>query len=319
MQPSNQRLETSSKQTPTPSGKGGANPNGNGNAPDNQQLHQSTARPSPNERRQKQQQQQQSQQTTEEPRRVSLAELFKNNEDGSEQELDNDGNAVVDDPTQPPDTLDVLSKRLGFKPEQIYNVKIPLADGAEPLTIGQLKDRVGELVDLETRETQFESRRMQVEGELLRSQTEVRELLAMIPKEHINPAVVDKIRKRHEANMAFERRMTLEHIPEWRDEKRAGEDLQGMVDFTKRWGFDETFLATVHDHRAIKFIRDMYLRDKRIQAALAKVTTPDSKGQRGSAKTKKAAARPMQVNQNRRDGMVPNTNQRLAALFNQSE
>lgn len=316
MQPSNQRLETSSKQTPTSSGNGGAHvPNGNGSAPDNQQLHQQQSRMSPNERRAKQQQQQQQ---TDEPRRVSLAELFSDNEDGSE-EFDNDGNVVVDDPTKPPDTLDVLSKRLGFKPEQIYNVKIPLADGAEPLTIGQLKDRVGELVDLETRETQFESRRMQVEGELLRSQTEIRELLGMIPKEHINPAIVDKIRKRHEANMAFERKMTLEHIPEWRDEKRAGEDLQGMIDFTKRWGFDETFIATVHDHRAIKFIRDMYLRDKRIQAALAKVTTPDSKGQRGSAKTKKAAAKPMQSNQNRKSGAIPNQQQRLAALFNQSE
>lgn len=316
MQPSNQRLETSSKQTPTPSGNGGANvPNGNGNAPDNQQLHQQQSRMSPNERRAKQQQQQQQ---TDEPRRVSLAELFSDNEDGSE-EFDNEGNSVVDDPTKPPDTLDVLSKRLGFKPEQIYNVKIPLADGAEPLTIGQLKDRVGEVVDLEMRETQFESRRMQVEGELLRSQTEIRELLGMIPKEHINPAIVDKIRKRHETNMAFERKMTLEHIPEWRDEKRAGEDLQGMIDFTKRWGFDETFIATVHDHRAIKFIRDMYLRDKRIQAALAKVTTPDSKGQRGSAKTKKAAAKPMQANQNRKSGAIPNQQQRLAALFNQSE
>lgn len=320
MQPSNQRLETSSKQTPTPSGNGSANPNGKGNAPDNQQLHQAAARPSANERRQQkqQQQQQQSQQNTDEPRRVSLAELFADNDDG-ETEIDNEGNPVVDDPTKPPESLDVLSKRLGFKPEQIYDVKIPLPNGAEPLTIGQLKDRVGELVDLETRETQFESHRMQVEGELLRSQTEVREILAMIPKEHINPAVVDKIRKRHEANMAFERRMTLEHIPEWRDEKRAGEDLQGMVDFTKRWGFDETFLATVHDHRAVKFIRDMYLRDKRIQAALAKVTNPDSKGQRGSAKTKKAAARPMQSEQNRKNGTVPDTRQRLAALFNQSE
>lgn len=317
MQPSNQRLETSSKQTPSPSGNGGANvPNGNGNAPNNQQLHQQSARPSANERRAQQQKSQQQQ--TDEPRRVSLAELFAEREDGEVDEIDNEGNVVVDDPTKPPETLEALSKRLGFKPEQIYNVKIPLADGAEPLTIGQLKDRIGEVVDLETRETQFESHRMEREGELLRSQTEIRDILAMIPKEHINPEIVNKIRKRHEANMAFERRMTLQTIPEWRDEKRAGEDLQGMIDFSKRWGFDETFIASVHDHRALKFIRDMYLRDKRIQAALAKVTTPDSKGQRSSAKTKKAAARPMQ-SQSRKEGVVPDTRQRLAALFNQSE
>lgn len=319
MQPSNQRSEMSSKQTPTPSGNGGtSNPNGNGGAPNNQQQLQPQPRMSANERRMQKQQQQQQQQQTDEPRRVSLAELFASNDDG-DQEFDDDGNPIVEDPSKPPETLEALSKRLGFKPEQVYNVKIPLADGAEPLTIGQLKDRVGELVNLETRETQFEQYRMQREGELLQSQTEIREILSMIPKEHINPEVVNKIRKRHEANMAFERRMTLEHIPEWRDEKRAGEDLQGMIEFTKRWGFDGSFMATVHDHRAIKFIRDMYLRDKRIQAALAKVTIPDSKGMRGSAKTKKAAARPMQSQSTRRQGVVPDQRTRLAGLFNQSE
>lgn len=315
MQPSNQRLETSQKQTPTPSGDGGANPNGNGNAQNTQQFAREP-RISPNERRA--QQQKANQQTSDEPHRVSLAELFANDGEEGSEEIDSDGNPVVDDPSQPPDTLDVLSKRLGLKPEQVYNVKIPLADGAEPLTIGQLKDRVGEVVDLEMRETQFEAKRMQMEGELLQSQTEVREILSMLPKEHVSPAIVEKVRKSHEQKMIFERRMTLEHIPEWRDEKRAGEDLQGMIDFTKRWGFSETFMASVHDHRAIKFIRDMYLRDKRIQAALAKVTTPNSNGQRGSAKTKKAASRPPQSQSNRKS-TVPDTRQRLAALFNQSE
>jgi hypothetical protein len=214
--------------------------------------------------------------------------------------------------------MEELSKRLGLKPEQVYSVKIPLSDGAEPLTIGQLKDRVGELVDLETRETQFEARRMRAEGELMRSQSEIRELLGMIPKEHIRPEVVNKIRQRHEANMATERRMTLEHIPEWRDEKRAGEDLQGMIGFLGEYGFDETFIGTVHDHRAIKFIRDMYLRDKRIKAALAKVTIPDSKGYRSSAKTKKSATKPSQQQSTRRN-VVPDQRSRLAALFNQSE
>lgn len=313
MQPSNQRSEMSSNQNQKPSGNGGATPNGTGDAPNNPQP--LPTRPSRAERREQQQKQQQQQQQTDEPRRLSLAELFASEDD---EEIDNDGNPVVEDPSKPPETLEALSKRLGFKPEQIYDVKIPLANGAEPLTLGQLKDRVGELVDLETRETQFEQRRMQVEGELLRSQTEIREIVGMIPKENINPAIVEKIRKRHEAHMAFERRMTLEHIPEWRDEKRAGEDLQGMIDFTKRWGFDETFMATVHDHRAIKFIRDMYLRDKRIQAALAKVTTPESKGQRSSAKTKKAAARPVQQSR-QREGVAQDQRTRIAALFSKSE
>jgi hypothetical protein len=317
MEPSNQRLETSSKQSPTPSGKGDTSTvNGKGDVSNNQPQ-QLQPRPSRQERKEQQQQQQQQQQ--DEPRRLSLAELFARDENG-EDVYDDDGNIASDsdDPSKPPETLDVLSKRLGLKPEQVYNVKIPLADGAEPLTIGQLKDRVGELVDLETRETQFEERRMRVEGELLRSQAEIRELVAMIPKQHINPEIVNKIRERHNANMNFERRMTLEHIPEWRDEKRAAEDLEGMIGLLGEYGFDKNFIATVHDHRAIKFIRDMYLRDKRIKKALANVTTPDSKGQRGSAKTRKPAARPQQQNSSRRN-VVPDQRSKMAAFFNQSE
>jgi hypothetical protein len=312
MQPLNQRSETSSNQNQSPSGSEGALTNGKGGAPDVQQV--APTRASPNERRAQQMQQQQQ---SDEPRRLSLAELFGKNEEG-EDTTDDNGNVVVSDPSKPPESMEELSKRLGLKPEQVYSVKIPLADGAEPLTIGQLKDRVGELVDLETRETQFEARRMRAEGELMRSQSEIRELLGMIPKEHIRPEVVNKIRQRHDANMATERRMTLEHIPEWRDEKRAGEDLQGMIGFLGEYGFDETFIGTVHDHRAIKFIRDMYLRDKRIKAALAKVTIPDSKGYRSSAKTKKSATKPSQQQSTRRN-VVPDQRSRLAALFNQSE
>lgn len=316
MQPSNQRSEMGQTKS-TPSGVEGVKPNGNGEAPNNQQS-QYQPRPSRIERQREAQQTQQQQQQTDEPRRLSLAELFAEPEDG--ETVDGDGNVIAVDTSKPPESMEELSKRLGFKPEQLYNVKIPLSDGAEPLTIGQLKDRVGELVDLETRETQFEQRRMRSEGELLRAQTEIRELLAMIPKEHIRPEIVNKIRQRHDANMAFERRQTLEHIPEWRDEKRVAQDLQGMTEFLGEYGFDETFISTVHDHRAIKFIRDMYLRDKRIKAALAKVTIPDTKGHRGSAKTKKAAARPSsQQPSTRRDGVAPNQQSRIAALFNKSE
>lgn len=311
MQPSNPRLETSSNKSQQPSGADGASSTGNGKAPETQQS--PLARVSPNERRAQAQKQQQQ----EEPRRLSLAELFSKDENGEDVYNDN-GDTVDIDPSKPPESMDDLSKRLGFKPEQIYNVKIPLADGAEPLTIGQMKDRVGELVDLETREAQFEQHRVRAEGELLRAQTEVRNLLAMIPKEQIRPEIVNKLRQQHDENMVRERRLTMENIPQWKDEQRRAEDLQGMIEFMREYAFEDSFLSTVHDHRAIKFIRDMYLRDKRIKAALAKVTTPEQNGQRTSSKTKKPPARPNQQQSPRR-APAPDQRSRIAAFFNQSE
>lgn len=312
MQPSSQRSEMSSSNHSTNSTVDhGVNPNGKGSTPDNQQPGYQPRQSAVERRAQKQQLQQQD----DEPRRLSLAELFS--EDGDSYD-DSDSN-TNDDPSKPPETFEVLSKRLGLKPEQLYNVKIPLAAGAEPLTIGQLKDRVGEVVDLETRETQFEQRRMRSEGELLRAQAEIREILAMVPREHIKPEIVDKIRKRHDANMARERQMTLEHIPDWQDEKRRGEDLEGMIAFMGDYGFEDTFIGTVSDHRAIKFIRDMYIRDKRIKKALANVTTPESRGMRGSGKTRKPARSPNQSQNAQRRNGVATQQSRIAALFNKSE
>lgn len=292
MQPSNPLSEMGSKNQLTPSGiSTGATPsNGKVNAPATQQEH------------------------TDEPRRMSLAELFADdNEDG-----DAGSSSTDDDLSSPPETLEQLTRRLGLKPEQVYNVKVPLSDGAEPLTIGQLKDRVAELVDLETRETQFETRRVKSEGEMLRAQAEMRDLLAMLPKEQIRPEMVEKIRKRHDENMRIERQRTMEVIPEWQDEKRRVEDIQGMVDLMKDYGFDEGFLGTVADHRALKFIRDMYLRDKRIKAALAKVTTPNTKGQRPSTKPAKGAVRPnAQPTKRTAQGSIPNQRARLSQLFSE--
>lgn len=225
-------------------------------------------------------------QQTEEEKPLSLAELFADEDsDGESQKED-------DDSSKPVDSIDRLVKKLAVKPEQVYAIKVPMPNGAEPLTIGELKDRVGELVGFEARELAFDQRRMKAEGELLRAQTEMRDLLAMLPKEQIKPEMVEKVRKRHEVTMARERALTLEHIPDWNDEKRRMEDIQGMIDMLSEYGFDETFIETVVDHRALKFIRDMYLRDKRIKAALAKVTTPTKKGKAPSGKASKGPVRP---------------------------
>jgi hypothetical protein len=249
--------------------------------------------------------------SNEEPKRLSLAELFADDEEGGSDESQ-------DDPTKPVETLDGLTKRLKITPEQAYAIKIPLANGAEPLTLGELKDRVGELVDLEVRELQFDQRRVKAEGELLRAQTEMRDLMALIPKDQLTPAAIQKVRDKHAATVRREQQATLEHIPEWQDEKRRTTDITGMIELLSNYGFDETFLGTVQDHRALKFIRDSYLREKRISAALAKIKdVPRKPGQRPSGKSAKGAIKP--GNSNGRKAVIPDQSSKLRELFSTSD
>jgi hypothetical protein len=246
----------------------------------------------------------------EEPKRLSLAELFaEDGEDsGRESGADDDGSGPID-------SIDKLAKRQGLTPEQVYAIKVPMAQGGEPLSIGELKDRIGELVDLEQRELEFDQRRRTGEGEMLRAQAEMRELMALIPKDKLQPGVLEKIRAKHEATQASERRAVLEHIPQWQDEKRRTEDLTGMVELLGDYGFPPEFMATVVDHRAVKMIRDFYLMDRRIKSALAKVKdVKKPNGQRPSGKNGKAAARP-NSGQSRQQRVLPDQNTRIRQLF----
>jgi len=243
---------------------------------------------------------------TQQPERVDLAALFK--DDGSE---NSEGN--VSD-SKPVEDINHVGKRLGLTAEQVYSLKVPMPDGAEPLTIGALKDKVKELVNLETRETQFEARRIKSEGDLIKSQNEVRDLLAMLPKEQITEAMVEKVRKRQDAVLTRERRLTLEHIPEWEDDETRATEVKAISDFMQEYGFDETFITTVQDHRALRFLRIMWQRDQRIKKALANVKTPERRDQRPSGKASKPAVKPSD-HVSRRRPLVPDNRTRIMSVF----
>src|SRR5262245_45055398 len=160
----------------------------------------------------------------EDKRALNLRELFsqKDGDDGADPTLDLD---EPDDPTKPVTNLDQLAKRLNVKPEDVYKILVPMKDGAEPMALGALKDRVGELVDLDTRELEFETRRVRNEGETLRAQQELRDMMALIPRDKITPELLAKVRSSHEATRQREVALTLEHIPSWNDERTRTSDL----------------------------------------------------------------------------------------------
>lgn len=221
----------------------------------------------------------------------SLAELFADPTDPDSTEI-NLQDEAPDDPNAPVDSLDGLMKRHKMTPEQVYALRVPMPNGAEALTIGELKDKVGELVGFEQRVTQFDLRRIEQEGQLLRAQQQVQDILSMLPPEAIKPEVLKKLRDRQEGVARRERAATLDAIPDWRDEDRRLQEIEGINEMLSDYGFDESFLPTVVDHRAMKFIRDMFLMRSRIKKSLELVRNGGKPGQRPSGKPNKAAVRP---------------------------
>jgi hypothetical protein len=197
---------------------------------------------------------------------------------------------------KPPKALKELAERLELKPEDLYAIEIPMSDGKSK-TLGQLKDLAGKEGDLTARELRIEEERTRKESDLLRSQNELRELVSALPKDALKPEVVNAIRQKHEQHVSTERARTLELIPEWRDETKRTEEIAGMVEHLKGYGFPAQYLQAIYDSRALKYIRENMLREQRIRKALEQVqpakpaATTKSKPN-GAPKSSSAAAPP---------------------------
>jgi hypothetical protein len=249
------------------------------------------------------------------PKPRSLADMFGNTEDESSLEIDLE-DKTPDDPSKPIDSIDKLIARNKLTAEQAYAIKVPMPNGAEPLSIGELKDKISALTDFELRETEFDERRIKQEGELLKSQSELRDLLGMLPKEALTPKVLEKIRSNQDATTRVEKQRTLEHIPSWRDEKSRNEDIALMQETLADYGFDESFLNTVLDHRAVKFIRDMARMRSRIKKSLEAVRDPNKTGKRPSGKPAKAPVKSSVIPPRK---TMPTQDDKIRNLFSSKE
>ena len=173
-----------------------------------------------------------------------------------------------------------------------------MADG-ESRTIGELKDLVGKQDTFTVRELELEEEYSKRDQELLRAQNELRELIAALPRNAIKPEALQKAAQRHEATVQRERQATLEVIPEWKDESRRTEELTSLVDHLEGYGFPKAFITQVHDHRLLKYFRDSWQRQVRIDKALAQVKAkrPTTKASTPSKKAPKKAGRSINTDQ----------------------
>lgn len=187
-----------------------------------------------------------------------------------------------------PTKFNDLAGKLGVELDDLYKLEISQADDGTPVTIENLKDYYAEQADFTTREIEFEEKRIQQEGDLLQAQEELRELMSALPENAIKPEVLQKIRAKSEAQAKLERQRTLEVIPEWNDAKTRTSDVEGMAEHLKRYGYPVDHLERVADHRQIKYIRDNWQREQRIQKAIAAVRAGKPNPTKPSRKNSKA-------------------------------
>ena len=206
------------------------------------------------------------------------------------QDFDTDDEAGDSDGSQDetPTKFNDLAGRLGMDLDALYKLEISQAADGSPVTIETLKDTFTKQDEIVLRELEFEERRTAQEAELTQAQAEIREILASLPEKAIKPEVLSKIREKHDAQVRLERQRTLQVIPEWNDAKKREDDMVGMIDHLKQYGYPAEYLSQVVDHKQIKYIRDNWQREQRIRKALERVKA----GKPNPTKTSKPAGKP---------------------------
>lgn len=177
------------------------------------------------------------------------------------------------DGSQPdkPTKFNDLAGTAGLELDALYKLEVSQAADGTPVTVENLKDHYARQGDVTLRELEFEERRTAQEAQLLQAQEELRELMDSLPEQAVKPEVLQKVRARHEAQMQTERRRMLEVIPDWQDDATRTQDVEGMAEHMQQYGYPVDYLERVADHRQMKYIRDNWLREKRIRKALEQV------------------------------------------------
>jgi hypothetical protein len=188
--------------------------------------------------------------------------------------------------------LDVaaIAEKLGVDPAKLYEVRIPLADGAEPVTLGQLKDAYRDAQALERERSELTEQRGHWHADQLRQQRELETILAAIKPDAVDPKLAQAVQAVNRERASREAEALFRTIPTWVDEKAREADLVQIVAHLKPYGITRQDLDAVTDHRILRV-----LRDKALDAAKLTATPAPKPAQKGAAPRKAAQPSPAQA------------------------
>jgi len=170
-----------------------------------------------------------------------------------------------------PTNLTELAEELSYKVEDLYDLKVPTAEGVDELTLGELKNLSETRGDFELERLKFEEGRTEAEKEYNQRVAELKELLNAVPAQYLKEGPMQAAAERAEKKQVQNRTDTLRLIPEWSDQDVATSDLKGIQEYLEGWFPRNTLATTQFDANMLKYFRDTWKQDTRIKRALASI------------------------------------------------
>ena len=229
---------------------------------------------------------------------------------------DQDGDDQPPQGRRAPRTLDEVAKALGIDVAALYELELPERAAAgenkgKRLKLGQLKDYYARQDDHALDRITWEETRDREQASIARERQELSELMAAIPADKLNQETLNAVRLRIDGVVKAERRKTLQRIPTWADDNTRTVELQGIAEHLADYGFPAAALQGISDHRMLAYMRDNWLRMRRLQDALDKVKpvrTP------GTPRSRATGAAPAQVRPQQSQSSTRSLNNQVSAV-----
>ena len=184
-----------------------------------------------------------------------------------ESEVKDDKEASESTEKRPLNSLNDLAELLEVENKDLYQVKIPMADGEE-LTLGEIKDLAASSKDLDVRSVKFEAERIAASNKIQKDHSELMSMASMLPKEALNPKLIEKWRGLRDDHIAEEEGRLLEVMPSWKDENVKASEVSAINEHLKEYGLGENLLDQLTDHRMKRYLRESWKLAESVKKAL---------------------------------------------------
>lgn len=204
------------------------------------------------------------------------------------------------------------------EPGQVdYDLEVPMPDGMENMTVGQLKDHYRDHQDLETERADWEAHQNEQQLELMAARRQLVELADML--KDVKPEVIDHVQQMIQRDGEQEAELLLKTFPKWADpDVKAAARAEQLATF-KDYGFSEWEYSSIEDHRVIKALHDLTQFRKREAAGKAKreeLKSTPPKGQKPPTRKQSAAQQRAAMIQRAKRGTSDEKTAAISTLLN---
>lgn len=153
--------------------------------------------------------------------------------------------------TEPPEPEEAPPEPVKVDYEQV----VPMPDGGESQTIGQLKDHYQATIDHNQAQETWEAHKMEQDNQMLVARQQLNELASLLGD--VKPEALAHVQQRRAAGQAAEAAALLQVFPEWSDPDVKAAARPALIETYKSLGFNEAEFGHIADHRLIKGLSDL--------------------------------------------------------------